>query len=76
MVEKIRSNCFGCYFYKNNVLDASFVKRTVPPTTVRKQTRTRASYSEAELTQVGPTQTCKAKMLVQSFKPYKGHSKC
>ena len=29
MVKKTRSNCFGCYFYENNVSDASFVKRIV-----------------------------------------------
>ena len=29
MVEKIRSNCFGCYFYKNYVSDASLAKHIV-----------------------------------------------
>jgi len=29
MVKKTRSNCFGCYFYENNVSDASFAKRFV-----------------------------------------------
>jgi hypothetical protein len=29
MVQKTRSNCFGCYFYENNVSDVSFAKRIV-----------------------------------------------
>ena len=29
IVKKTRSNCFGCYFYENNVSDGGFAKRIV-----------------------------------------------